>query len=76
MKIKEFRNPWYNKQSKNKEIYKTNSDTLISEYRGYYILTRVNTWVDVVEWSSDEYVCVTQVGSVRYAKKFIDGLMK
>ena len=70
VEIAQFRNPWYNKQ--NQEYYKVNSNTRISEYKGFHLITGVHCWVDVVEFKDDEYVCVTQRGSVRNAKQFID----
>lgn len=70
--MKEYKNPWHDSRNPvSKEVYKVREDGKIEEYRGYYIVTGVNPWIDVV--NSDHY-CVSQVGSVRYAKRYIDSL--
>lgn len=77
MHINEYINPWHNSRDKQSSaVYKVNEYTRQQEYKGYYIIQGVNPWVDVVENVDDAWWCVTQVGSVRYAKQWIDNLYK
>lgn len=70
--MKEYKNPWYDSRNPvSKRVYLLRDDSKVEEYMGYYIVTGVNPWVDVV---NSDYCCVTQVGSVRYAKRHIDSL--
>ena len=71
--ITKYRNPWYSKINQlSRKWYFVTEDGKIQEYKTFYIITSVNPWVDVVEQQGDEFVCISQVGSVRYAKAFID----
>ena len=78
--ITKYRNPWYSKSNQlSKEWYSISEHAKIEEYKGFYIITGVNPWVDVVEHvqyspGESEFVCVTQRGSARNAKEFIDML--
>lgn len=75
MLITEYINPWHNSRDKSSPaVYKANESTKQEEYKGYYIVQGVNPWVDVVENVDDAWWCVTQRGSVKNAKEFIDGL--
>ena len=82
MLITEYINPWHNSRDKSSPaVYKVNESTKQEEYKGYYIVQGVNPWVDVVakrsnisECANLAFSCITQVGSVRYAKQWIDNL--
>lgn len=80
MEILKYRNPWYSKNnSYSKEWYTITYDCKAEEYKGFYIIRNVNPWVDVVEHveyekGNEEFVCVTQRGSVDNAKEYIDSL--
>lgn len=75
-----YRNPWYTKSNQlSKEYYYLTHPMhqKIEEYKSFYIINGVNPWIDVVEYvqydkDNDEFVCVTQRGSVRNAKEYID----
>lgn len=77
MKIMRFRNPWYTRQLFQPEYYTVRDNETPIEYKGYYIFRYSNPWVDVVEHvqyapGNEEFVCVTQRGSVKNAKAWID----
>lgn len=75
VEVTQFRNPWYNKRNPDsRQWYRITYNCKAEEYKGYYIIRNVNPWVDVVDFKDEEYVCVTQRGSVRNAKQFIDNL--
>lgn len=75
-----YRNPWYNRNnSYSKDSYFINSDSKVSQYKSFYIAQGVNPWVDVVEHveyekGNAEFVCVSQRGSVKNAREWIDSL--
>lgn len=77
-----YRNPWYAKSNQlSKEWYHLTHPMhqKVEQYKDFYIITGVNPWVDVVEHvqhdkDNEEFVCVTQRGSVRNAKEYIDKL--
>ena len=77
MNITKFRNPWYTRQLFQPEYYFVRDNEKPIEYKGYYIFRCSNPWIDVVEHVSytdgtEEFVCVTQRGSAKNAKKWID----
>ena len=70
MKIDKYRNKFYDKRNPlSFKEYVPQYDAV--EYKGYLIFERVLCF-DVVEKQGDECVCISQVGSLRYAKAFID----
>lgn len=82
MLFNKYRNPWYAKSNQlSKEWYYLTHPTSqkVEQYKDFYIITGVNPWVDVVEHvqhdkDNEEFVCVTQRGSVRNSKEYIDKL--
>jgi hypothetical protein len=70
MKIDKYRNKFYNKAHAN-SLYEYIPNYEPIEYKGFYIFERILCF-DVVEKQDDEFVCISQVGSIRYAKAFID----
>lgn len=74
--MKGYKNPWYDSRNPvSKKEYLITEDSKVEEYKGYYIITGVNPWVDVVQCVGNECCCVSQVGSVRYAKGYINSLL-
>ena len=70
MKIEKYRNKFYNKANPlSLEEYVPDYDAV--EYKGFLIFERILCF-DIVELHGDEWVCISQVGSLRYAKAFID----
>ena len=70
MKIEKYRNKFYNKVNPlSLEEYIPDYDAV--EYKGFLIFERILCF-DIVERQGDEWVCISQVGSLRYAKAFID----
>lgn len=80
MEILKYRNPWYTgNNTYSKEWYTITCACKAEEHKGFYIIRNVNPWVDVVEHveygrGNEEFVCVTQRGSVKNAKEYIDSL--
>lgn len=70
MKIPKYRNKFYNK-SNPVSLYEYVPNHEPIEYRGFYIFERILCF-DIVEAQDEEFVCISQVGSIRYAKAFID----
>lgn len=71
--MKAYKNPWYDSRNPvSKKEYLITKESKIEEYKGFYIVRGVNPWVDVVQCVNSEHCCVSQVGSIRYAKDFID----
>ena len=74
--MKEYKNPWYDSRNPvSKRVYTLSEESKIEECQGYYIVTGVNPWIDVVRCVNNEHCCISQVGSVRYAKRYIDSLL-
>ena len=70
MKIEKYRNKFYNKNdSHSLNEYVPQYDAV--EYKGFLIFKHILCF-DIVEQQGDEWVCISQVGSLRYAKAFID----
>lgn len=71
--MKAYKNPWHDSRNPvSKREYLIRDDSKIEKYMGFYIVTGVNPWVDVVQCVDNEHWCITQIGSIRYAKAFID----
>lgn len=72
MKIDSYRNAFYDKKNQYSKEYRFPDHESIYEYKGYYIFKNVTFCLDIVTLVNDEWVCISQVGSIRYAKSFID----
>lgn len=68
--ITKYRNKFYNKANP-QSPYEYVPTYKPVEYKGFYIFERILCF-DIVEQQDDEFVCISQVGSIRYAKAFID----
>lgn len=68
--ITKYRNKFYNKANP-QSLYEYVPTYKPVEYKGFYIFERILCF-DIVEQQGDEFVCISQVGSIRYAKSFID----
>lgn len=68
--ITKYRNKFYNKANP-LSFYEYVPVSKPVEYKGFYIFERILCF-DVVTFAVDEWVCISQVGSIRYAKAFID----
>lgn len=71
--INKYRNPWYkgNNSMYGPERYTVNNWDKVREYEGYYLVEKISQ-VDVVKEVAGVLTCISQVGSIRYAKAFID----
>ena len=72
MKIDKYRNAFYNKERTYSKQYHCPDHESIYEYKGYYIFKNTTFVLDIVTLVNDEWVCISQVGSIRYAKAFIN----
>lgn len=72
MKITKYRNKFYNKSNQYSVEYRTPTEEPITEYKGYYIFKGTTFVLDIVTDVDGEWLCISQVGSIRYAKAFID----
>lgn len=70
MKIDKYINKFYNKSNPT-SVYEFFPQYEPKEYKGYYIFERILCF-DIVQKQDDQFVCISQVGSIRYAKAFID----
>lgn len=73
MKIDKYRNPWYkhNNAIYGPEWYTVENWYRVKEYQNYYLIEKTSQ-IDVVKEVDGVAVCISQVGSIRYAKAFID----
>lgn len=72
MKIEKYRNTFYNKNRPFSVEYRYPDHESIYEYKDFYIFKNVINCLDIVTLIGNEWVCISQVGSIRYAKAFID----
>lgn len=71
MKIK---NSFHNKKyDMSKEYYEADKPSEV--YKGFLLFNKtLNPWVDVVKEEGEQYVIISQRGSMNNAKEFIDSL--
>ena len=72
MKLIKYRNSFYDKRNQYSKEYKFPDGESIYDYKGYYIFKNTLFCLDIVTLIGAEWVCLSQVGSIRYAKSFID----
>ena len=72
--ITKYRNPWYDyKNRESKEWFNIEPEVQAQEYKEFILIKHpYRDQVDTVTHKNDEWVCISQVGSIRYAKAFID----
>lgn len=70
MKTTKYRNKFYNKSNPT-SLYEYVPQYDPIEYKNYLIFERILCF-DIVTDVDGEWVCISQVGSIRYAKAFID----
>lgn len=68
-------NSFYDKRNNVSKPY-YNTEEVPQNYKGFLLFKRTNPWVDVVEvrneFGFEEYWVVSQRGSIKNAKEFID----
>lgn len=69
-----YRNPWYDYRNReSKEWFSIEPEVQAQEYREFILIRHpYRDQVDIIKLINEEYTCVSQVGTVRYAKAFID----
>ena len=70
-----IRNSFHNKKyDMSKEYYEADKPSEV--YKGFLLFNKtLNPWVDVVKQEGEEYVIISQRGSMKNAKEFIDNLV-
>lgn len=71
-----YRNPWYKLRGSYGPSLYTTTDCKVEEYRGFYLVHKPSQ-IDIVEhvehsFEKQEFVCIHQVVTARYAKRMID----